>query len=284
MRLLDLAEKGPVYTQCLDALNGLVTIRAFGWQDRFRAKNHQLVDNSQKPWHLQRMIQRLLLLVLDLVTAGLTVLIVGIAVGSIGTGGVAVALVQIISVSGYLNQVINTYTLLETTLGAIWRMKKFQEESTAPNANVDEEQQPLSDWPSKGDVVFDDVTASYNSKDNNLKEGSAEGLALNAVSIRIDAGQKIGICGRTGSGKSPLVIALFGLLDLSSGTISIDGIDISTIYRERVRSKLNGLSQEPYFLSGGTVYDKTWIDTAIICIQIGKTLVTVRKTRSLQKP
>jgi ABC-type multidrug transport system fused ATPase/permease subunit len=111
------------------------------------------------------MVRRWLLLVLDLVTAALTVLIVGIAVklrASISIGGVAISLVQIITFSSYLNQLITTYTMFETTLGAIARIKKFQADafSLPGGAHDDEGEQPPPNWPDKGELVLEDVQAS----------------------------------------------------------------------------------------------------------------------------
>ncbi|KAJ5651639.1 multidrug resistance protein [Penicillium longicatenatum] len=250
MRLLDLSEKAPVYSQYLDTLGGLPTIRAFVWQDRFRKANYDLVAKAQKPWYSLLIIQRWLLLVLDLVTTALTVLIVSFAVklrSSIGTAGFAVALVQMITLSNYLNQLVNTYTMLETTLGAIARIKKFENNIVAMpgNTSSDSGKQPPPSWPEKGEVILEQVSASY----NDIVEGSNR-LALDGVTIHIRPGQKIGICGRTGSGKSSTVLTLFRLLELSSGRILVDGLDIATLNQEIVRSRLNGLGQDPYFLAG----------------------------------
>ncbi|KAJ5202242.1 multidrug resistance protein, partial [Penicillium cf. viridicatum] len=251
MRLLDLSEKAPVYTQFLDTLAGLPTIRAFKWQARFRKTNYDLVTNAQKPWYSLLIIQRWLLLVLDLVTAALTVLIVGIAVklrSSIRMAGVAVALVQIITLSNYLNQLVDTYTMLETTLGAIARIKKFESDIVAMPGNTTSDQgnQPPPSWPDKGEVILEQVSASYNT----TEDRDSDRPALDGVTIHIQPGQKIGICGRTGSGKSSTVLTLFRLLELTSGRILVDGQDLSILNQESVRSRLNGLGQEPYFLAG----------------------------------
>ena len=94
--------------------------------------------------------------------------------------------------------------------------------------------------------------------------------ALEGISLSIEAGEKIGICGRTGryitiipysfikksayhkffSGKSSLILALVRMIELSSGTITIDGLDITTMPRHYIRSRLNAISQEPFFLTG----------------------------------
>ena len=78
---------------------------------------------------------------------------------------------------------------------------------------------------------------------------------LNGISLSIKAGQRLGICGRSGGGKSSLVSTLLRLLDLSSGSIYIDGVDIATIPRQTVRSRLIALPQEPYLLAGSLRYN-----------------------------
>ena len=163
LRLLELAEKGPVYTQFLESLSGLVTIRAFGWVPMLQERNFQLVDRAQRPWYLMFMIQRWLMLVLDLVTMCLAVLAVGVAVGlrkSISAGGIGVSLTQIISFTGFVKQFITTQTTLETTLGAISRIKTFTEETEnenlPPATNT-----PPADWPRHGTVEISNITATY---------------------------------------------------------------------------------------------------------------------------
>ena len=83
----------------------------------------------------------------------------------------------------------------------------------------------------------------------------SKGPKLDGISLSIRAGQKIGICGRSGSGKSTLISALLRLLDLSSGSISIDGIDISYLPRQETRSRLIALPQDSYLLAGTVRYN-----------------------------
>lgn len=70
------------------------------------------------------------------------------------------------------------------------------------------------------------------------------------VSISIKAGEKIGVCGRTGSGKTSLIMSLFRLVDLQGGTIRVDGVDISTLPRQEVRSRIVAVPQHPFLLKG----------------------------------
>ncbi|KAL7950242.1 P-loop containing nucleoside triphosphate hydrolase protein [Trichoderma barbatum] len=244
LRLLDLEEKAPVYTQFMETLSGICTIRAFGWQKQAILKNHQLVDQSQKPFYLLIMVQRWLVLVLDLTTTALALLIVGFSVklrGSVSVGLTGVSLVQLISMSETLNMLIQFWTSIETSIGAVARIKQFSEE-TPDESLPGEDQEVPTNWPDQGHVVIRGLEASYD-ENGGIK-------ALDGVTLDLKPGEKIGIVGRTGSGKSSLLLALLRLLNPSSGTLTIDSILLSTIPRETIRSRIITVSQDQFVLPG----------------------------------
>ncbi|KAJ8107918.1 hypothetical protein ONZ43_g6583 [Nemania bipapillata] len=177
-------EKAPVYTQFLETLSGLVTIRAFGWSASAITTNHSLVDKSQRPFYLLLMVQQWLTLVLNLVTAALAVLIVGLAVrlrDSISASLTGVSLVQLITLAETLKLLIQFWTSLETSLGAVARIKNFSEET--PNEKLPgENQQPPQNWPAHGHIDFRDISSSYGADE--------ERKALANIDMKIDAGQK----------------------------------------------------------------------------------------------
>lgn len=81
VRLLDIEARSPLFSHFLETMNGMTTIRAFGWQSHYIARNHRLLDHSQRPYYLLYCIQRWLNLVLDLIVGAEAVLVVGLAVG-----------------------------------------------------------------------------------------------------------------------------------------------------------------------------------------------------------
>ena len=99
------------------------------------------------------------------------------------------SLVQLISLSETLNMLIQFWTSIETSIGAVARIKQFAEETGEENLPGENQESPSS-WPDKGEVVIEDLTASYSS-DGDVK-------ALDGITLSIKAGEKIGICGRTG--------------------------------------------------------------------------------------
>lgn len=181
-----------MYTQFLETLAGLATLRAFGWCGAAIERNHALVDRSQRPFYLLIMVQRWLVLALDLTTTALALLVVGFAVhlrGSVSVGLTGVSLVQLISLSETLNMLIQFWTSIETSIGAVARIKQFSEETGEENL-PGENQEPPASWPDRGEIVIEDLSASYGS------EGDVK--ALDGIGLSIKSGEKIGICGRTG--------------------------------------------------------------------------------------
>jgi ABC-type multidrug transport system fused ATPase/permease subunit len=243
IRLMDLEAKAPLYSSFLETLNGLVTIRAFGWTKDMEKRNMDLLDASQRPFYLLYCIQRWLALVIDLLVAALAFILVALIVTfrhRADAGFVGVALITIMSFNETLSVVIQHYTAVETSLGAISRIQSFVR-STASENLPQESQEVPPDWPSEGSIVVSDVSATY-SLDLDP--------ALHHINISIPAGQKLGICGLSGSGKSSFVATLLRMLEITEGTILIDGVDISIIPRKVLRERLTVIPQDPIFLKG----------------------------------
>lgn len=185
LRLLDLESRSPLFSHFLESVRGLATIRAFGWESRFRTKNERLLDRSQQPQYLLYCSQRWLNLVLDLVAGAQAVLVVGLAVGlrhSTSPGLLGVSLNSILckyylcaasavvtkcltndttlAFSGSLSSLVSGWTMLETSLGSISRLMTF-EATVKPEDKSGEIYQPSPSWPERGAIEFREVTASH---------------------------------------------------------------------------------------------------------------------------
>lgn len=104
VRLLDLESRSPLYSHFMETISGLATIQAFQWQERFRRKNLNLLDASQRPYYLLYCIQRWLTLVLDLIVAAEAVILVGLVIklkGSVSVGMIGVSLNNILCESSF---------------------------------------------------------------------------------------------------------------------------------------------------------------------------------------
>lgn len=254
LRLLDLEQKSPLLSSIFETLEGLSSVRAFGWVDDFERRNLQRLDESQRPFYMLYCIQRWLNLILDLIVAALAVLLVtlGTQIPS-STSGVSlgVAMLNVLGFSQSLSQFVYNYTDMETSLQAVARVKNFVDTVT-PEDLPNETRELPKEWPVRGAVEFHNVTASYDNQTttNNTNTSISISPALDNISFTIPPGQKVGICGRTGSGKSTLLATLFRTVDLSQGRILIDDIDIATVPRRELRARMVAVPQDPVFLPG----------------------------------
>lgn len=258
VRLMDLEAKAPLCTHFLESLAGIITIRSFGWSAAYRKRNNEQLDQSQVPFYLLFQIQNWLNLVLELMVAGLVTVIVGLAVAlrsKVDPGYLGLGLVAAMDLGWNFRVIIMAWTDLETSLSAVTRIRQFSDPKLVPSETEDTAKpDPPSSWPIAGSVAFKSLSASYT--DNGKP-------VLNGIDLKIKAGEKIGLCGRTGSGKSSLVATLFGLLHQQDGEILIDNIPNTNVSLSVLRSKIIALPQEAFFLRGTVRHNLApWIPEA----------------------
>jgi len=246
MRFLDIETKSPLYALYTETLAGAVTVRAFGWEDVFLDEHQRRLDHSQKPYYLMLCLQRWLSVVLDLLTAGMAVAVVAFAVlftGTSSSSAIGLAFLNIVSFSGNLMGLVHMWTQLEMSLGAIARVRDFVASTPRESASDDSPtpHPPPSGWPTAGAIAFNGVVASYSP---DLEP------ALRGVTLTIPPGSKVAICGRTGSGKSSMLLTVLRLLDLRSGSVVIDGIDLAHLAHEDIRARIASLPQDPVTVPG----------------------------------
>ncbi|KAI8961197.1 putative ABC multidrug transporter [Daldinia sp. FL1419] len=255
LRLLDLEAKSPLYTHFLDTSNGIVTIRAFGFITDDREKNTYLLDRSQRPAYLFTAIQQWLTLVLNTVVAVVAVMLTSLAVFLRSSPGfTGASLVTLMGFGEMLTSVVTYYTLLETSLAAITRLKSFEKDAES-EAKDKEDIIPPEEWPQRGNISLKGVSASYST------ENAAElpDLALKNIQLEILPGEKVAVCGRTGSGKSSLIALLMKLLNPANDTydrISIDNTSLHRVDRVTLRQRIIAIPQEAVFLPDGSTFQE----------------------------
>ncbi|KAE9375968.1 ABC transporter-like protein [Stipitochalara longipes BDJ] len=249
LRLLDLEAKSPLFTHFSETLEGLATIRAFGWQDAFKERALRYLDASQRPSYLLYCVQRWLNVVMNLIVAAIAVMLVAFALqlDISSAGAVGVGLVSLLGLNENLALLILSWTSLEISLGAVARVRDF--EMQTPQERTGPPSPPSTadlDWPRAGRLELRDVCATY---------GDSTQLCLRNISLTLPSGGKLAIIGRTGSGKSSLFQAIFGLLELKSGHILIDGVAISDLPLQFLRSRITAVPQELLILHGAVRYN-----------------------------
>merc|ERR1711936_580852 len=129
---------------------------------------------------------------------------------------------------------------VETNMVAVERIQEYQEVPQEAPFEVPEND-PGNDWPENGVVKFDNYQTRY-------REGLD--LVLRGIDCTVNSGEKIGIVGRTGAGKSSLTLALFRIIESAGGAISIDGVNISQLGLGKLRSRLTIIPQDPVLFAG----------------------------------
>lgn len=161
LRLLDIEAKAPLYQIFIETIRGLPTTRSFHCQDLFHSKHKAILNDAQKPFYMLMCIQQWLALVLDLIVGAIAVMIVVIATSlsnSISAGAIGVGLVLILQFNEMLTQTLQSWTRLETSIGAVARVQKFVAET--PSEPTGTAVLPAG-WPARGAISFDKVVAGY---------------------------------------------------------------------------------------------------------------------------
>ncbi|KAI0117845.1 putative ABC transporter [Nemania sp. FL0031] len=246
LRFLELQSRAQVFSSFLESIEGLETIRSFGWTEAAIQDNIQCVDNSQRSEFVLLCLQRWLNIVLDLLTAAIATSLIAVVVAlreHISGAQVGIVLNIMLVTNTTLLKLVESWTTLETSIGAIARLKML--EKTTPREDTESlGLEPADNWPSGGHVEFKNIIASY----------KPESLAIRNLSLNIAPGQKVIVCGRTGSGKSTLLSTLLRLLELQSGKIELDGLDIKRIDLDLLRRRcFVAVSQDYLLLSNETL-------------------------------
>ncbi|KAL6886032.1 P-loop containing nucleoside triphosphate hydrolase protein [Trichoderma evansii] len=237
LRLLDLEAKAPIVSLFVRSVEGLSTIRAFGWLKHTQIQSRRHILASQVPFYLLATAQNMLSLVLDLVTAVLAIVVISIAIGTQGEG-LGLALFSIVGLGTSTKLLIAQWTELETSLGAMRRINIFARD-TPSEVSPSRSETPPNDWPSKGTVEFRDVSLGYSDTMPPI---------ISNLTLKIQPRWKVGLCGRTGSGKSTLVSSILGLVHIQGGSIIVDDKNISVLEPDSLRSSITVVPQNPVLL------------------------------------
>ncbi|KAL2758487.1 hypothetical protein ACRALDRAFT_1075065 [Sodiomyces alcalophilus JCM 7366] len=240
------ATRSPVYAHFQESLYGISTIRAYRQQARFERENEARVDAHLRTLFPSACANHWLGIRLELLgalvllsSAGFSVL--AIARGSpLSPGLVGLAMSYCLQITASLNAVVRQSVEVQLNIVSLERVLEY---TNLPSeaAEVVEECRPEAGWPAEGAVTLDHYSARYRSD---------LGLVLDDVSVDIRPGEKIGVVGRTGAGKSSLALALFRILEPVTGTAHIDGVDISAMGLADLRSRLAIIPQDGALFEG----------------------------------
>ncbi|NWZ19112.1 MRP7 protein, partial [Asarcornis scutulata] len=234
----------PIYTHFSETLSGLSSIRAMRAAERFELENQLHLEQNQRCLFASNTAVQWLDIRLQMIGVAVITAIAAIAViqhqKELGNPGlVGLALSYALSVTNLLSGLISSFTMTETMMVSVERTEEYT--TDIPVEPQDKVVQVAADWPSRGLVEFQHVVLAYRAGLPN---------ALDGVSFTVYPGEKVGVVGRTGSGKSTLFLALFRMLELKAGRILLDGVDSRLVGLEELRSRLAIIPQDPFLFSG----------------------------------
>uniref|UniRef100_A0A4W6BM49 ATP-binding cassette, sub-family C (CFTR/MRP), member 3 n=1 Tax=Lates calcarifer TaxID=8187 RepID=A0A4W6BM49_LATCA len=243
LKRLESVSRSPIYSHFSETITGASVIRAYGRHSAFVLMSDMKVDENQKSYYPGIVSNRWLGVRIEFIGNCIVLFAALFAVTgkeNLNPGLVGLSVSYALQVTMSLNWMVRMTSDLESNIVAVERVKEYSE--TKPEAPWEvEDKKPPPEWPMEGNVQFQEYSVRY-------REGLD--LVLKNLTLSVKGGEKIGIVGRTGAGKSSMTLCLFRLLEAAAGEITIDEVKIAEIGLHDLRSKLTIIPQEPVLFSG----------------------------------
>jgi ABC-type multidrug transport system fused ATPase/permease subunit len=244
-RLMSMA-RSPRFAFFKETLQNTSVIRAHQQMDSFTERYRDILTHFQSMFYgvilFNRWFSARIPLLGGLISFGLVTMILFLArSGQISPGVTGLALVYALRLWEHLNSAIRSFTMVESNLISVERLQHFQSLEAEASHTLAPALSKDAVWPMGGEIRLENVSARY-----------APGLplVLRHCNLVIPAGQKVGIIGRTGAGKSTIFQILFRFIEATEGRVLIDGVDTRSIPLERLRSSLAIIPQDPILFQG----------------------------------
>ena len=236
--------RSPIYSDFSQVLSGVNTIRAYNDQGRFITNLESSVDKNSVANITQQLCSNWLAIRLDFLGAMVSVFVAVMAIatnGFIPAGFLALGLTYSFQLTQYMKFVVRIVATMESQMNAVERIRHYMTNIEKEVLPTDPSEQAVvpEEWPSSGTIAVNSIQMSY---------GSGP-LVLKDVSFDIEPREKVGLVGRTGCGKSSVIVAMYRFQKLREGSIIIDGLDIATIPVKVLRSRLGIIPQDPVMFS-----------------------------------
>ncbi|GAX75678.1 hypothetical protein CEUSTIGMA_g3121.t1 [Chlamydomonas eustigma] len=240
----DAVTRSPVFAAFSATLKGLPTIRAFSAQHRFQQDFLSHLNHNGEWYYAFLVTSRWIGFRLDVLSASTllsTALLAMATHSTVSSAVLALALTYTLQLTGTMQWFVRQTTEVENCMTALERLLEYTRLPQEPKSVEEGGGEPPAGWPRSGALKYNHVTALYR-----------PGLppVLKDITFELQGGQSCSLVGRTGSGKSSLMLTLFRLIDVTSGTIYLDNVDVSSIGLDALRSQLAIIPQDPVLFSG----------------------------------
>lgn len=243
LKRLESVQRSPLYQQFGETLNGVVTIRAYGDAPRFVMDNHSRINAYNRPHIYLWASNRWLALRVDATGALVSLFsaaFVILNIGRIDAGAAGLSLTYAVTFTENVLWLVRLYSEVQQNMNSVERVKEYLEVEQEAQAIIPDSR-PQPNWPTRGAVEFVNYTTRYRAD---------LGPVLKNVSFAVQPGEKVGIVGRTGAGKSSLALALFRGLEAEDGQIMIDDVNIGDIGLQDLRMAITIVPQDPTLFTG----------------------------------
>ncbi|XP_044275918.1 ATP-binding cassette sub-family C member 3 isoform X4 [Varanus komodoensis] len=243
LKRLESISRSPIYSHFSETVTGASVIRAYKREKSFVYISDTKVNDNQRSYYPGIVSNRWLGVRVEFVgncVVFFAALFAVLSKNNLSPGLVGLSVSYALQVTLSLNWMVRMTSDLESNIVAVERVKEYSEtETEAPW--IIEGKRPPDDWPTQGEVQFANYSVRY-------RKGLD--LVLKDLSLNVKGGEKVGIVGRTGAGKSSMTLCLFRILEAVEGEIKIDGLRIADIGLHDLRSKLTIIPQDPVLFSG----------------------------------
>ncbi|BFZ53859.1 Transporter of the ATP-binding cassette (ABC) [Savitreella phatthalungensis] len=238
LKRLDSVTRSPIYQHFGETLAGVTTIRAYGLCLGFIQQNLTKIDTNNRPFYYLWACNRWLSVRIDMggaLVAFFAAAFVILNVDRLDAGLAGISITYAITFTDHILWCVRFYALNEMNMNSVERVGEYLalEPEIAPEQAV---VKPVGVWPSRGAIDVNGLSMSY---------APELPTVLKNLSFKVEPGSKIGIVGRTGAGKSSIATAFFRLVEPQTGTICIDGVDISKLDLKDLRRGLTIIPQDP---------------------------------------
>ncbi|ODV87244.1 hypothetical protein CANARDRAFT_194758 [[Candida] arabinofermentans NRRL YB-2248] len=244
LKRFDSITRSPIHQHFTETLVGVTTIRAYGDELRFLRQNMEKIDDNNKPFFYVWLNNRWLAFRADIIGSFISFFAAAFAVAyakKIDSGMAGMSLSFAVTFNQNALWLVRLYSQLEINMNSVERLQEYITDVVQePPAELPESDPPKS-WPDHGAIEVENLSLRY---------APTLPRVIDSISFSVKAGEKIGVVGRTGAGKSTIITSFFRFVDPETGSIKIDGVDITKIGLKTLRQGLTIIPQDPTLFTG----------------------------------